>query len=136
MNKFKSGDKVMPISVDYIEYSRSMEELLGRTLVVHQVSKYEGDSELVLAGIPREGEWTWRAEDLRLVPETPADEVLHYWAVIDKNGKRVGGFSDSIAAAATDLSRSVEELLRDGYSFQQIAATIRPVATVKWVDAN
>jgi hypothetical protein len=71
-----------------------------------------------------------------MVSETPADEVLHYWAVIDKNGKRVGGFSDSIAAAATDLSRSVEELLRDGYSFQQVAATIRPVATVKWVDAN
>jgi hypothetical protein len=116
MSKFKVGDKVTLINPDTIEYTPFMEGLLGKTLVVRQIIQLvhngKNDNERILAGIHGKGEWIWRAEDLRLVPETPADEVLHYWAVIDKNGKRVGGFSDSIAAAATDLSRSVEELLR------------------------
>lgn len=70
MSKFKPGDKVTPIDVEYHEYSEAMEQLLGKTLVVRLVGSFvhnTSNREFVLAGIPGEESCCWREEDLRLV---------------------------------------------------------------------
>ena len=74
-----------------------------------------------------------QAQTQAQAPE-PADKERHYWIVVDKNGKRVSDMCHSIASAAADLSRLVEELLSSGYSFQKVAVTIRPVLTVRVCD--
>ena len=76
MSKFKSGDKVTPISVDrYTDRNVCQrEEMLGRTLVVRSVHNDEFTS-VVFAGFPGEGVWQWHPDDLRLVFETQAQPV-------------------------------------------------------------
>lgn len=70
------------------------------------------------------------------VQENPSDQILkedeiHWWVVLDKNGNRASSLSHNIASAAATMSRKVEDLLMDGYSFQRVAITITPVFTLK-----
>ena len=79
MSKFKPGDKVTPIDVEYHEYSEAMEQLLGKTLVVRLVSSFvhnTSNREFVLAGIPGEESCYWREEDLRLVSNSEPTDPL------------------------------------------------------------
>ena len=71
------------------------------------------------------------AVEPELEPESLADAVVRWWVVLDKYGNRVGGFSESIEAAADDIFRSVEELLCSGHSFQQVEVSFRPILTVR-----
>lgn len=60
----------------------------------------------------------------------PADEQI-YWIVLDKDGDRMGDLYESMYEAADANAASVEDMLRDGYGFQQVAVVVRTIFTVR-----
>ena len=75
MVKFKVGDKVIPISVDYVEYQDDMKSLLGKTLTVIEV--YPGTGcPTICAGSPGTISRFWFANDLhRVFDEEPTSKL-------------------------------------------------------------
>jgi len=62
--------------------------------------------------------------------EPEVDEQV-YWIVLDSDGNRVGQFYKTMWDAANDHSGCIENMLHDGYSFQQVSVVIKPITTVR-----
>ena len=141
MNKFKIGNRVKLRNVDNYKHfgEETVKQLDGAILTVTYLSGCSCD--YVLCAKPDDKkEWFFHVDDLEPVVESfqenPADQILkedeiHWWVVLDKDGNHASSLSHNIASAAATTSRSVEDLLMDGYSFQKVAITITPVFTLK-----
>lgn len=95
------------------------------------------------------GQWTsadgaqWLEQEYRTVDpsgwmfsRTPRDSEPEvdeqvYWIVLDSDGNRVGQFYETMCDAANDHSGCIENMLHDGYSFQQVSVVIKPITTVR-----
>lgn len=157
MNKFKIGDRVKLRNTDSYKHfgEETIKQLEGEVLVVTYLSGYSRDYALC-AKLDDNKEWFFHVYDLELVveesaqenppadielvvesvQENPLDQILkedeiHWWVVLDKNGNRASSLSRNIASAAATMSRRVEDLLMDGYSFQKVAIAITPLFTLR-----
>ena len=62
--------------------------------------------------------------------EPEVDEQV-YWIVLDSDGNRVGQFYETMYEAAEANGATIEDMLHDGYSFQQVSVVIKPITTVR-----
>lgn len=141
MSKFKIGDLVKLRNPDNYKHfgAETIKRLEDEILVVTYLSV--GAKYSVLCSTRDDNkEWFFHADDLEpvveSVQENPSDQILkgdeiHWWVVLDKDGNRTSSLSHNIASAAATMSRRVEDLLMDGYSFQKVAIAITPVFTLR-----
>ena len=74
--------------------------------------------------------WMFSRTPRDSAPETQPDEQV-YWIVLDRDGNRVGQLYQSMRDAADAHSGCIENMLHDGYSFQQVSVVIKPILTVR-----
>lgn len=67
--------------------------------------------------------------------EPEVDEQV-YWIALDQDGDRMGDLYESMYEAAEANGATIEDMLHDGYSFQQVSVVIKPILTVRVERAN
>ena len=79
--------------------------------------------------------WMFSRTPRDSAPETQSDEQI-YWIALDQDGDRMGDLYESMYEAAEANGATIEDMLHDGYSFQQVSVVIKPILTVRVERAN
>lgn len=71
--RFDIGDIVTPVGPECYGYNAAMSHLFGKELVIHLIEHYDGQPDIIYAGLPGELAWAWYPINLRLVSKSKSE---------------------------------------------------------------
>ena len=71
--QFDIGDIVTPVGPECYGYNAAMSHFFGKELVIHLIEHYDGQPDIIYAGLPGELAWAWYPINLRLVSKSKSE---------------------------------------------------------------